>query len=86
MSELEKVTKIYNWIKNTFYYYENPNKIKNLGNNCDNPYYLIANEYNVNGKIRAREKGYASMLVALTRTQNIPARIVEGYYNKEIRK
>lgn len=85
MSELEKVTKIYNWIKNTFYYYENPNKIKNLGNNCDNPYYLIANEYNVNGKIRAREKGYASMLVALTRTQNIPARIVEGYYNKEIK-
>lgn len=85
LTDFEKITKFYNWIKTNFYYYENSSEIKNLGINCNNPYYLIANEYNVNGKVRAREKGYAAMLVALARTQDIPARIIEGYYNREIK-
>lgn len=86
-SDLEKMEKFYNYILDNFYYYNDVCTIKVLSwdRRCDNPYYLLIYEYDVNGKIRARSNGYASMLIALARSQNIPARIIGGYYNKDVR-
>ena len=86
-SASEKFEKFYDWILDNFYYYESPEKIIGLsfGNRQDNPYYLIMYEYSVNGKVRARDAGYATMLIALARTQGIPARTVKGYYNQSVR-
>lgn len=80
-----KVLKFHDWITENYYYYSTPNKLntlKNFGNVYDNPYYLLTYEYKATGKIRARSNGYASMLVAFSRSQGIPARTVGGYYNK----
>ena len=85
LTDMQKITEFYNWIKNNFYFYQTPDKIKTLGINCNNPYYLLTKEYNTTGKIRSNAKGYSAMLIALARNENIPARIVEGYYNKEVR-
>ena len=82
-----KITKFHDWIVDNYYYYEYPNRLstlKNFGNIYDNPYYLLTYEYKDTGKIRARSNGYASMLVALARTQGIPARTVGGFYNENI--
>ncbi len=78
-----KVLKFHDWIVANYYYYSTPNKLstlKNFGNVYDNPYYLLTYEYKSTGKVRARSNGYASMLVALSRSQGIPARTVGGYY------
>lgn len=88
MTSSEKLLKFHDWIIENFYYYQYPNKIYSLsasGKNYDNPYYLLTYEYDVNGKIRAKSNGFASMLVAFARSQGIPARTVGGYYYKEAR-
>ena len=87
LSNNQKLAKFYDFIVDNFYYYNTPDKISALSSNrkYDNPYYLLTEEYNKNGKIRARDHGYASMLVALARTQGIPSRTVGGYYNKNAR-
>ena len=87
LTKEEKLEKFYDWILNNYYYYETPEKITGLSFNkrCDNPYYLMIYEYEIYGKVRARDNGYAATLIALARTQNIPARIVAGYYNKDVR-
>ena len=83
LSNNQKIEMFYNWILNNFYYYQTPNKI--LGNNCNNPYYLYKSEYKNTGKIRANSNGYASMLVALARSQGIEARILGTYYKQQAR-
>lgn len=87
ISDEQKLEKFYNFIVDKFYYYSTPEKISTLSSNkkYDNPYYLLTEEYNKYGKIRARNNGYVSMLLALVRTQGIPSRIVGGYYNEEAR-
>ena len=87
LTKEEKLEKFYEWIINNYYYYETPGKIVGLSFNrrYDNPYYLLIYEYEVYGKVRARDNGYAATLIALARTQNIPARLVGGYYNKDVR-
>lgn len=88
LTDLEKLEKFYNFIVDNFYYYQTPEKIPALSrdNKWDNPYYLLTSEYYTNGKVRARSNGFATTLVMLARTQNIPARLVGGYYNKEARE
>lgn len=88
MTYKERVLKFHDWIVENFYYYQYPNKISSLsanGKNYDNPYYLLTYEYETNGKIRARSDGFATMLVALARSQGIPAKTVGGYYYKDAR-
>lgn len=84
ISKIKKIEKFYDWILEKYYYYETPEKIAGLSINrrYDNPYYLLTNEYELYGKVRTRANGFASTLVALARTQNIPARLVGGYYNE----
>ena len=84
-TNIEKLEMFDNWIIKNFYYYDTPNKISSLGSNCNNPYYLLVNEYDKNGTIRAKSNGYVAMLIALARSQGIPARVVGGYYNKSVR-
>ena len=84
-TDLEKLELFDNWIIKNFYYYSIPSKIANLGTNCNNPYYLLTNEYDKTGKIRAKSNGYSSMLIALARSQGIPSRLVGGYYNENVR-
>lgn len=87
LTKEEKLEKFYDWIINNYYYYETPGKIVGLSfdRRYDNPYYLLIYEYEVYGKVRARDNGYAATLIALARTQNIPTRLVGGYYNKDVR-
>lgn len=87
ISQVEKLERFYNWIIDNYYFYENPERITGLSfdKRHDNPYYLLIYEYDVYGKVRARANGYAATLIALARTQNIPARLVGGYYNKNVR-
>ena len=87
LSSNQKLVKFYDFIVDNFYYYNTPEKISSLSSNrkYDNPYYLLTEEYKKNGKIRARDHGYASMLVAFARTQGISSRVVGGYYNKDAR-
>lgn len=85
MTSREKLLKFHDWIIDNFYYYAHPNRIYALNStarNYNNPFYLLAYEYDVNGKIRARSNGFASMFVALARSQGIPARTVGTYYYK----
>lgn len=86
-SNTEKLEKFYDWILDNYYYYETPNRIIGLSfdKRYDNPYYLLIYEYDIYGKVRARANGYTATLIALARTQNIPARLVGGYYNKNAR-
>ena len=87
ISNEQKLEKFYNFIVDNFYFYSTPEKISTLSSDrkYDNPYYLLTEEYNKYGKIRARKNGYASMMLALIRTQGMPSRIVGGYYNKDAR-
>ena len=81
LSSTAKMRKFHDWITSNFYKYSHPERIYSLvadGNNYDNPYYLYKSADE--GKIRARSKGFASMLVALARSQGIAARTVTGYY------
>lgn len=88
LTDSEKLEKFYSFIVDNFYYYQTPEKIPALStdNKWNNPYYLLTSEYYLNGKVRAKSNGYATTLVMLARTQNIPARLVGGYYNKEARE
>ena len=87
LTELEKMEKFYDWILDNYYVYKNPEKISGLSQyrRYDNPFYLLNNEYEKYGKVRARYNGFTSTLVALARTQGIPSRIVGGYYNQSVR-
>ena len=85
----EKIAKIYDFIIKNFYYYENPEKIiyfNSSNKEYNNPYSLITKEYEKYSKIRAKDEGFASTLVGLARLQNIPARIVEGYYDETMQE
>lgn len=83
----EKLEKFYNWIVENYYFYETPEKISSLSidNRYNNPYYLLAYEYDNYGKVRANANGYAATLIAFARTEGIPTRIVAGYYNSSVR-
>ena len=87
LSKMKKLEMFYDWIIDNFYYYETPEKIEDLrvDNRYNNPYYLIVYEYEMTGKIRAKDNGYAATLIALARTEGIPARIVAGHYNSSVR-
>ena len=87
LSETEKLEKFYDWIIDNFYYYETPERIEDLAidGRYNNPYYLIVYEYEMTGKVRAKDNGYAATLIALARTEGIPARIVAGHYNSSVR-
>ena len=84
-SKIEKLEKFYDWILDNYYYYETPERIAGLSfdKRHDNPYYLLIYEYDVYGKVRTRDHGYAATFIALARTQGIPSRIVGGYYNED---
>ena len=86
-TDMEKMEKFYNWILDNYYKYDNPQKINLLSTyrRWDNPFYLLTYEYIPYGKVRAKSNGFASTLVAFARTQNIPARLVGGYYNANVR-
>ena len=86
ISNYSKVRKFYEFIVNKFYYYESPLKLSNLkrfGNEYCNPYNLITYEYKNYLKIRSNSEGAAALLVALVRSEGIPARSVGGFYNKD---
>lgn len=86
ISNYSKVRKFYEFIVNKFYYYESPLKLSNLkrfGNEYCNPYNLITYEYKNYSKIRSNSEGAAALLVALVRSEGIPARSVGGFYNKD---
>ncbi len=86
LSNYSKVRKFYEFIVNKFYYYESPLKLSNLkrfGNEYCNPYNLITYEYKNYSKIRSNSEGSAALLVALVRSEGIPARSVGGFYNKD---
>lgn len=85
LSKMDKLLKFHDWIVDNFYYYATPNKISSLGSNCDNPYYLLTYEYDVYGTVRSRGNGYSAMMIALARSQGMPARQVGGYFNKDAR-
>lgn len=83
----EKIAKIYDFITKNFYYYDTPEKIIyfNYSNKeHNNPYSLITKEYEKYGKTRANNEGITLTLIALLRLENIPARMVEGYYDKNL--
>ena len=86
ISNYDKLKKFYSFIVDNFYYYETPEKISTLKGRQDNPYYLLTEEYNNYNRVRARDHGYAAFFLALARTQGIPARIVGGYYNQDVRE
>ena len=83
LSNYDKVLKFHDFIINNYYYVSHPEKVKSYIKNYDNPYMLLK-EYKTYGKIKARSNGYASMLIALSRSQGIPARIITAYYNKDV--
>lgn len=85
-SDRQKLEKFYDWILDNFYYYSTPDKITSLNGQFDNPYYLLTEEFYSNGKVRARGNGYIIMLISFARSQNMPARIVGGYYNQDVRE
>lgn len=72
-SYLDRMKKINEWIVNNFYFSETSLN--------SNPYYLISEEYNKTGKIRANNDGYVMTFIAFARTQGVSSRMVEGYFN-----
>lgn len=83
----EKIAKIYDFMLKNFYYYKTPDKIFYLNSSTkeyNNPYSLITKEYERNGKIRAKNDGFVATFVSFARIENIPARIVEGYYDESL--
>ena len=72
-SYLDRMKKINEWIVNNFYFSETSLN--------SNPYYLITEEYNKTGKIRANNDGYVMTFIAFARTQGVSSRMVEGYFN-----
>ncbi len=92
--EICKVRKFHDWIKTNFYYYDpgNDTNAKKLGLNIDeydNPYYILTKNKITTSEgthYVSRCNGYTAMLIALTRSENITARAISGYYNTSYRR
>ncbi len=83
MTDYQKLESFHSWISaNVFRYKSLVNA--NFDKKYDNPFTLIVERYESGNKIFARDNGYAALLVAFIRSQGIPARVVEGYYNDEM--
>ena len=85
-TDMEKLLIYHDWIKDTFWYYRYPMKLANLSKHPDNPYYLYKYEYLKYGRVRARCNGFEAMMILFARIEGLPARIVGGDYDSNLRR
>ena len=83
MNDYQKVESFHTWISNNLFRYKASSN-SSFNKKYDNPYYIIVEGYEGNSKPFARDNGFAALLVAFIRSQGIPARVVEGYYNDDM--
>ena len=84
-SDMEKLEKIYEYVSGNIYYdrlafekgkYQYSNPYLNLYNMRNK----ASSSNSSNGKVATTCQGYASMVVALARSQGIPARLIHGHH------
>lgn len=83
MNDYQKVESFHTWISNNLFRYKASSN-SSFNKKYDNPYYIIVEGYEGNSKPFARDNGFAALLVVFIRSQGIPARVVEGYYNDDM--
>ena len=82
-SDYQKVLKIYEYVSKNLYYdnlalREHKNQYANPYSNLFNIRNKVKSANSINGKVATTCQGYAALVVALARAENIPARFIYG--------